>query len=216
MYNDNFTFYRIKLQFYPFKCNWVLHLVSRCTNISKEQNKQNTTTLCNFPINEGDKQGGYTNKDKKFLRIKIEFPRWDCMDPIGQVSRAKQYFWYHQTTKDHTVAIASINLEGDVIQWYDWFTVSSYGVLIWREFIEALMMRFKPLRYEDVHGELAKMRQITTILEYQGHFERLSYQARDQLEPQLNETFVTGFHLDIRQEVKMYMPCTMQAAISFA
>ncbi|KAG6477172.1 hypothetical protein ZIOFF_066424 [Zingiber officinale] len=41
-------------------------------------------------------------------------------DPIRWISRAEKYFRFHSTSNNAKVELASINLEGDAIQWYDW------------------------------------------------------------------------------------------------
>ncbi|KAG6480241.1 hypothetical protein ZIOFF_063721 [Zingiber officinale] len=124
-------------------------------------------------------------------------------------------FELNGTSDNAKVELASINLEGDAIQWYDWLE-ACHGPSKWEEFKEELINRFGPSGYENVDGELAKIRQTSTVVEYQGRFERLSNQIRDWSEKQLLGTFIEGLRLDIRQEVKMNQPRTMKAALSFA
>ncbi|KAG6488248.1 hypothetical protein ZIOFF_057007 [Zingiber officinale] len=147
--------------------------------------------------------------------MKVEFPRWENNDPIGWISRAEKYFRFHGTSDNAKVDLASINLEGDAIQWYDWLE-ACHGPPKWEEFKEELINRFGPSGYENVDGELAKIRQTSTLLEYQGRFERLSNRTRDWSEKQLLGTFIEGLRLDIRREVKMNQPRTMKATLSFA
>ena len=111
--------------------------------------------------------------------------------------------------------IASIQLDGDAIHWYDWYE-TCHGVPSWEQFKRGLLVRFGPSEYENVDGQLVKIRQISTVLEYQSRFERLSNQARDWSERQLVGTFIEGLNPYIRCEVKACQPRTMIAAISFA
>ncbi|KAG6518817.1 hypothetical protein ZIOFF_022298 [Zingiber officinale] len=152
-------------------------------------------------------QGANSNEDREHnhLRMKVEFPRWENNDPIGWISRAEKYFRFHGTSDNAKVELASINLEGDAIQWYDWLE-ACHGPPKWEEFKEEFINRFGPSGYENVDGELAKIRQTSTVLEYQGRFERLSNRTRDWSEKQLLGTFIEGLRLDIRRE----------AALSFA
>ena len=55
------------------------------------------------------------------------------------------------------VKIAAIHLEGDTIQWFDWFE-HTYGVLSWQQFKEGLLIRFRPTDYENIDRQLAKIR----------------------------------------------------------
>lgn len=111
--------------------------------------------------------------------------------------------------------IAAINLDGDAIQWYDSLE-SSHGIPIWNEFVEGLLVRFGPTKYENVDGELAKLHQTTTIAEYISRFERLSNRARDWMKQQLVGTFIEALNLEIRHEVKVSRSRTMRAATSLA
>ncbi|RZR99275.1 hypothetical protein BHM03_00028789 [Ensete ventricosum] len=86
---------------------------------------------------------------------------------------------------------------------------------MWRQFKSDLLIRFGSFEYENIDGELAKLRQTFTIQECQTRFERLSNQARDWLEKQLLGTFIEGLKPEIR-EVKARQPYTLTAAISFA
>jgi hypothetical protein len=71
--------------------------------------------------------------------MKLEFPRWDDEDPSGWVSRAECFFKYHHTPADSKVEIASISLDGDAIQWFDWL-VACRGEPTWDEFVEGLLL----------------------------------------------------------------------------
>ena len=78
-----------------------------------------------------DFQGrGGSMTDPNYSRMRVDFPRWEKGDPIGWISRAERYFRYHKTADESMVEITAIHLEGDAIQWFDWFE-HTYGVLSW-------------------------------------------------------------------------------------
>jgi hypothetical protein len=58
--------------------------------------------------------------------------------------------------KASRIDIASINLEGEDIQWYDLFEASCVTP-IWTTFVGGLLVRFGPTAFGDVNGELAKI-----------------------------------------------------------
>ncbi|URE04495.1 hypothetical protein MUK42_34010 [Musa troglodytarum] len=64
------------------------------------------------------------------------------------------------------VEIVVIHLEGDAIQWYNWLEYN-HGAPTWNQFKNALLNRFRPKEYENIDGQLAKIRQTSTIQEYQ-------------------------------------------------
>ncbi|RWW74977.1 hypothetical protein BHE74_00017022 [Ensete ventricosum] len=53
--------------------------------------------------------------------MRVDFPGWEDGDPIGCISCAERYFHFHKTPDASMVDIVAIHLEGDAIQWYDWF-----------------------------------------------------------------------------------------------
>ncbi|RWW39834.1 hypothetical protein BHE74_00054804 [Ensete ventricosum] len=108
--------------------------------------------------------------------MRVDFPRWEEGDLIGWISHAERYFRLHRTTNASVVEIAAIHLEGDAIQWFDWFE-HIHGGLSWQQFKEGLFNHFRPIDYENIDGQLAKIQQTTTIQEYQTKFERLSNQT---------------------------------------
>ncbi|RWV89443.1 hypothetical protein BHE74_00025727 [Ensete ventricosum] len=63
----------------------------------------------------------------------VDFPRWEEGNPTGWLTHAKRYFRYHKTPDASMVNIVVIHLEGDVIQWYEWFK-DIHRVPIWRQF----------------------------------------------------------------------------------
>ena len=75
-------------------------------------------------------RGGFMT-NFNYPRMRVDFPRWEEGDPIGWISRAERYFRYHKTADASMVEIAAIHLEGDTIQWFDWFNYT-HGVLSWQ------------------------------------------------------------------------------------
>lgn len=51
-------------------------------------------------------------------QVKIDFPRFDGTDPSNWIFCAEQYFAYYETPDPHRLVLAAINMEGDVVPWY--------------------------------------------------------------------------------------------------
>ncbi|RZS22636.1 hypothetical protein BHM03_00055438 [Ensete ventricosum] len=113
------------------------------------------------------------------------------------------------------VEIASTQLESDVIQWYDLYK-TYHGVPLWGQFTRELLSRFGPSEYKNINGQLAKIRQTSTVQEYQSRFKHLLNQTRDWSEIQLVRKFIEGLNPEIQREVTVCNPRTMIAAVSFA
>ncbi|RZS14395.1 hypothetical protein BHM03_00046067 [Ensete ventricosum] len=113
------------------------------------------------------------------------------------------------------VEIASTQLKGDAIQWYDLYK-TYHGVPSWGQFKREFLIRFRLSKYKNNNGQLAKIRQISTVQEYQSRFECLSNRTRDWSEIQLVRKFIEGLNPEIQCEVKARHPRTMIAVVSFA
>ncbi|RWW67435.1 hypothetical protein BHE74_00025120 [Ensete ventricosum] len=146
--------------------------------------------------------------------MKVDFPRWEERDPIGWILRVERYFRFYRTVDATQVEIAAIHLEGDAPKWFNWFE-HTHGRLFWQRFKEGLLNRFGPTDFDNIDGQLAKIRQTSTIQEYQIRFERLSNQTENWSEKQLLGTFIEGLKPEIRGEAKARQPYTPMVAIYF-
>ncbi|RRT43749.1 hypothetical protein B296_00037924 [Ensete ventricosum] len=93
----------------------------------------------------------HITSDPNNSRMKVDFPRWEEGDPIGWISRAERYFRFYRTAYATRVEIAAIHLEGDVIQWFNWFK-HIHGGLSWQRFKEGLLDRFRPTNFNNIDG----------------------------------------------------------------
>ncbi|RWW85522.1 hypothetical protein BHE74_00005788 [Ensete ventricosum] len=148
------------------------------------------------------------------LRMKVDFPRWEEGDPIRLIAHAERYFQFYRTADATRVEITTIHLEGDAIQWFNWYE-HTHGGLSWQRFKEGLLNCFGPTNFNNI-VQLAKIRQTSTRHESQIRFERLSNQTMDLSEKQLLGTFIEGLKPEIRGEVKARQSYTHTAVISFA
>ncbi|RZR73186.1 hypothetical protein BHM03_00021235 [Ensete ventricosum] len=104
--------------------------------------------------------------DSSYPCIRMDFPRWEDGDPTRWISRAKQYFYYHRTSEASMVDIAAIHLGREAIQWYDWYK-HTHGVPTWRQLKSGLLIHFRSTEYGNMNGQLVKIRQTSTVQEYQ-------------------------------------------------
>ncbi|RWV96414.1 hypothetical protein GW17_00040877 [Ensete ventricosum] len=63
---------------------------------------------------------GHITSDLNNPCMKVNFPIWEG-DPIRWILCAERYFWFYRTADATRVEIAAILLEGDAIQWFNWF-----------------------------------------------------------------------------------------------
>ena len=99
----------------------------------------------------GDIGKGPQDYDTSYPRIKVEFPRWEDGDSTSWISRVEIFFRFHRTPEESKVEIASIQLDGDAIQRYDWYE-TYHGVPPWEQFKRGFFVCFGPSEYENVDG----------------------------------------------------------------
>ncbi|RWV88959.1 hypothetical protein BHE74_00052496 [Ensete ventricosum] len=132
---------------------------------------------------------------------------------MGWISHAEGYFHYYRISKDFMVDIN--HLEEDVIQWYNWLEYT-HGAPTWIQFKNVLLNRFGSMKYENIDSQLTKIRQTSTIQEYQTSFKNLFYLACDWTDRQLLGPFIEGLKPEIKGKDKARQPHTITTVISFA
>ena len=147
--------------------------------------------------------------------MKLEFPRFDGTNPSSWLFKAKQYFCYHQVPEDQWLTVASLNMEGDAMEWYQWYNDYSPGAT-WGQFVLAMDARFGPTKSEDFAGKLSKLRPTSAVLDYQREFQRLSNRVKGLSEPYLVNLYLSGLEDDIRIGVQKLSPTNLPDAFSLA
>ncbi|RRT79834.1 hypothetical protein B296_00024771 [Ensete ventricosum] len=89
--------------------------------------------------------------------MKVDFPRWEEGDPIGWIVHVEWYFRFYRTVDATRVEIAAIHLKGDAIHWFNWYKYT-HGSLSWYRFKEGLLNRFGSTDFDNIDGQLAKIR----------------------------------------------------------
>lgn len=106
-------------------------------------------------------------------------------------------------------------MESKSLSWYCWLRESGQ-VHSWEEFVAALKVRFGPSTYEDPIGAFTKLRQTTTVEEYQTQLEILSNKISGLTEEFRISTFISGPREDLCLVVTMFKPNILYAAFGLA
>ncbi|RWV79120.1 hypothetical protein GW17_00059797 [Ensete ventricosum] len=73
-------------------------------------------------------ENGHITSDLNNPSMKVDFPRWEEGDSIRWILCAEHYFRFYRTANATWVEIAAIHLEGDAIQWFNWFKYTHRGL----------------------------------------------------------------------------------------
>lgn len=86
----------------------------------------------------------------------------------------------------------------------------------WEDFTQVLNTRFGPSGFEDRAGFLTKLRQSTTIQEYQEQFKGLANRTKGLSESFMVSCFVAELKEEVWLGVQMFRPSSLSAATNLA
>jgi hypothetical protein len=147
--------------------------------------------------------------------VKVDFPKFDGIDPSGWIYKANKFFYYHRTPYNMRLILASIHMEGKALVWYQDMEMSSY-LPNWTILAQALMQRFGPSAYDDPMESLARLRQLSSVDEYKERFKAFSNRVRGCDDMNKLSCFLGGLKEEIRLPVKMFNPPTLLIAYGLA
>lgn len=151
--------------------------------------------------------------------IKLEFPKFQSGDPSEWMSKAKQYFSYHDMPMNQRVSFASYHLSAEANEW--WQALSKARGLnpnqtSWEIFETELWTRFGPLDGENFDEALSHIRQKGSLLEFQREFERLQNKVEGWSEKALVGAFMGGLNTNISNAIRIFKPKTLTEIINLA
>lgn len=146
---------------------------------------------------------------------RIDFPKFSGEDPSGWVYKCERFFYYNMIENNNRVKLATLHLEGKALNWYQWFE-KCHGQMTWVLFKDGIVSRFGPNTYEDVMGDLTKLRHTTTVRVYQEQFEELANRTTNLPESFFISCFISGLKEEVKAGVQMFRPTTITQAIGLA
>ncbi|KAH0696160.1 hypothetical protein KY285_012996 [Solanum tuberosum] len=127
----------------------------------------------------------------------------------------ERYFDFYSILPEHQLSLASFYLDGEALEWYRWL-FRNKQLVDWSHFAAKLILRFRKKELEDPEGRLAKLRQSSTVADYQSRFEAMANETEDISDSLMMKLFLSGLRLDIKTAVLVHKPKTFDDAISLA
>ncbi|XP_061356872.1 uncharacterized protein LOC133301271 [Gastrolobium bilobum] len=150
-----------------------------------------------------------------YKSVKFTVPRFAGGNPEPWIHKIQQFYGFHNLNDGDKLTLTSFQMDGVAESWFHWMD-RSQRLTTWDAFIVALRSRFGPSKYMDLRGELGRLSQRTTVEGYQKEFEQLSNQIIGIDDVTLQSYFENGLKSEIRKEVRMYLPESLQNAIELA
>ncbi|RAL39439.1 hypothetical protein DM860_002972 [Cuscuta australis] len=134
-----------------------LLLASSGSPSTHDQQKDNRRE-CDTPAKPN---AGYVPKPK------LEPPKCDGYDPLRWLYKVQEYFQFYDTPPEERLRCVALMLEGAAADWFRWRRTNNL-LAGWEDFVDKFKLRFDSQHYVDYLGQLAKLRQRGTVMEYQG------------------------------------------------
>ena len=109
------------------------------------------------------------------------------------------------------IFLAEYHLKGEAQLWYQ--LLKSEGEITWANLKEGLYARYGSTEFDDNFGNLIKLKQIDTVREYQGHFERLFSRVGRLRPSQQVCCFISGLKDHLRVDVHALKPISLSKAV---
>lgn len=109
----------------------------------------------------------------------------------------------------------SFYMDGPALAWFQWMA-RNHQLSTWTGFLQAIEARFAQSPYEDPTGQLFKLTQRGSVMEYLTQFEALANRITSLSPSSLLSCFILGLKPDIRHEVQALQPMTLVHAAGLA
>ncbi|KAF1865740.1 hypothetical protein Lal_00021740 [Lupinus albus] len=126
---------------------------------------------------------------------KLHLQPFDGSNSQDWLFQAYQYFNLYQVAPNQRIELVAFSMKGDALSWYKWM-FNNNQLTSWTE--------------------LFKLRQTSTVTEYQTRFERLSNEVVCLTSEILLNCFLSGLNSDIARELAIQQPFSVTHAIGLA
>nr|XP_009762266.1 PREDICTED: uncharacterized protein LOC104214313 [Nicotiana sylvestris] len=147
--------------------------------------------------------------------VPVKFGHFHGDVPKAWIFQADRYFDFYGIIKEEKLNIASFYLDGKALEWYRRL-YRNKQLSDWTIFTEKLRSRFRKWHVQSPVGRLSKLRQTSTVAEFQSRFEALLNETNSLPEWYLVEVFLSGLRFDILSSVTIHQPTTLDQAITLA
>ncbi|KAF3626820.1 hypothetical protein FXO37_30196 [Capsicum annuum] len=118
----------------------------------------------------------------------VKLSRFSGEHPDAWVFQVERHFTFYSILPEQQLSLASFYLDRTALEW----------------------------ELEDPEGRLAKLYQTSTVFDYQARFEAIANETEDMPDTLMVKLFISGLRLDIKTNVLVHKPGTLDEAISLA
>ncbi|PNX55841.1 hypothetical protein L195_g049472, partial [Trifolium pratense] len=157
----------------------------------------------------------HTSPDNSLKPPKVRLLPFDGSNPLDWVFQANQFFDHYSIPNYQRLAHVPGYMTGEALGWFQWM-YNNHLLSTWDAFTTALETRFGPSSFDNHQQALFKLRQTTTVADYQREFERLSNRVTGLSSVAIVDCFVSGLKPHINHELAIHQPHSISEAIGLA
>ncbi|VFQ60544.1 unnamed protein product [Cuscuta campestris] len=166
---------------------------------------------CHTGSGEGYERSGSSYTPK----LKLESPKCDGSEPLCWLYKVKEYFEFYDTPPGERLRCVALMLEGPAADWFRWHMKNKL-IDGWDDFVHKFKLRFDPDHFVDYFGQLAKLRQRGSVMEYQEEFEKILQHVTGASEDILVSLFHAGLKHHLQQEISLLKPDSLFDSFTLA
>jgi hypothetical protein len=140
---------------------------------------------------------------------------FDGTNPLDWIFLANQFFTHYAIPPFQRLTHAASYMSGDALGWFQWMYNNNL-LSTWEAFTTELEVRFGPSSYDNHQQALFKLKQSSTVAEYQREFERLCNRVTGLSPIAIVDCFVSGLKFHIQNELAIHRPTHISQAIGLA
>jgi len=159
-----------------------------------------------------------TSTIKGFFLPKVEIKKFDGTDVRTWLSQLEQYFMLHQVPQDKKVALASLHMENEQFQWYQWVRRKRVArtPYTWENLVRDITAQYDDIWDRDYFSQLTKIKQVGPVMDYILQHQKLATRVDGLSDDKLLELYIGGLREEIRHELHILNPPDMTTVIKLA
>ncbi|KAL2894117.1 Retrotransposon-derived protein PEG10 [Bienertia sinuspersici] len=159
--------------------------------------------------------GGFAGGRANWRYKKLDLPLFDGNNPDGWIMRAERYFNFYRLGDEEKVEAAVVALEGDALLWFQWEN-KRRPICRWEEMKCMILRLFRSMSSGTLYEQWLANRQGGSVFEYRRRFIELMAPLEGVPEEIAMGQFVNGLKDDIKAEVRVLGPKTLDQAMDLA
>lgn len=129
----------------------------------------------------------------------------------------EQYFNLHQVPIDKKITLASLHMDTEPFQWYQWMKKKWGGLSYrWDNFMDDIIAQYDNVWEADYFSQLTKIRQIGSMMDYTLKHQKLVTRVDGLDAEKMLELYIGGLKDEIWHELQILGPMDITIAIRMA